>query len=62
MLLAKVCVTVLLIGLAWHNRSSWLPAARAHRISADRSRVRSLAEVALMAVALTLAAGLTVTG
>ena len=62
MLLAKVCVTVLLIALAWHNRSSWLPAARAHRISADRSRVRSLAEVALMAVALTLAAGLTVTG
>ncbi|CAN5378290.1 CopD family protein [soil metagenome] len=62
MLLAKVCVTVLLLVLAWRNRSSWLPAARAHRISAARSRTRSLAEVALMVVALTLAAGLTVTG
>ena len=61
-LLAKVCVTGLLLALAWHNRSSWVPAARAHRITAERSRIRSLAEVALMAVALTLAAGLTITG
>jgi copper resistance protein D len=61
-LLAKIVVTGLLGVLAWRNRSSWVPAARAHRISAERSRARSLAEVALMAVALTLAAGLTVTG
>ncbi len=61
-LLAKIVVTVALLAMAWRNRSSWVPAARAHRITAERSRARSLAELALMALALTLAAGLTVTG
>jgi copper resistance protein D len=61
-LLAKIVVTVALLILAWRNRSTWLPAARGHRISAERSRLKSLVEIALMAVALTLAAALTVTG
>jgi putative copper resistance protein D len=62
LLLAKITVTATLLVLAWRNRSTWLPAARAHRISAQQSRSKSLTEVALMAVALTLAAALTVTG
>jgi putative copper resistance protein D len=61
-LLAKITVTGALLVLAWRNRSTWVPAARAHRISAAQSRTKSLIEVALMAVALTLAAALTVTG
>jgi putative copper resistance protein D len=61
-LLAKIVVTAALLVLAWRNRSNWLPAARAHRISAARSRSKSLTEIALMSVALTLAAALTVTG
>jgi copper resistance protein D len=61
-LLAKVVVTAALLLLAWRNRADWLPAARAHRISAARSRSRSVAELTLMGVALTLAAALTVTG
>jgi copper resistance protein D len=58
----KIVVTATLLVLAWRNRSTWLPSARAHRISAKRSRPKSLTELALMAVALTLAAALTVTG
>jgi putative copper resistance protein D len=61
-LLAKIAVTATLLVLGWRNRSTWLPAASAHRISAEQSRSKSLTEVALMAVALTLAAALTVTG
>ncbi|CAN5379785.1 CopD family protein [soil metagenome] len=61
-LLAKIAVTATLLVLAWRNRSTWLPAARTHRITAAQSRSKSLTEVALMAVALTLAAALTVTG
>lgn len=59
---AKVAVTAALVVLAWRNRARWLPAARAHRASADVSRVRSRIELAMMAVALTLAAALAVTG
>jgi putative copper resistance protein D len=61
-LLAKIVVTATLLVLAWRNRYTWLPAARAHRVSAQQSLSRSVTEVALMAVALTLAAALTVTG
>ncbi|MBO0679820.1 CopD family protein [Mycolicibacterium sp. S2-37] len=62
LLLAKVLVTVALTMLAWRNRTHWLPAARAHRATAGLSRSRTLVELAIMAVALTLGAALAVTG
>jgi putative copper resistance protein D len=61
-LTAKIAVTVVLVVLASRNRAGWLPAARAHRATAAVSRVRSRVELAIMAVALTLAAALAVTG
>jgi putative copper resistance protein D len=61
-LLAKIAVTAALLILAWTNRMGWLREARAHRVSADASLSRSLAEVGLMTTALTLAAALTLTG
>src|SRR5581483_10347225 len=62
LLLAKVALVVALQVLAWRNRTIWLPAARSHRASAERSRRRSVAELALMVAALTIAAALSVTG
>lgn len=62
LLLAKVAVTAVLMVLAWRNRSSWVPSARGHRVSAEVSGRRSGLELTLMAVALTLAAALAVTG
>ena len=62
LLLAKIVVTTVLMVLAWHNRSQWLPSARGHRVSAEVSTRRSGTELALMALALTLAAALAVTG
>ncbi len=62
LLSAKVVVTVVLVVLAYRNRTMWLPAARSHRVTAVVSRSRSLLELAIMAVALTLAAALAVTG
>lgn len=62
LLAAKVAVTVILLVLAWRNRSQWLPAARAHRSSAALSQHRSLVELGMMAVVVTLAAALAVTG
>ncbi|MHC9294638.1 copper resistance D family protein [Mycobacterium sp. LTG2003] len=62
LLAAKVVVTAGLLGLAWRNRAGWLPAARAHRTSASLSTNRSLAELAVMTVAVTFAAALAVTG
>ena len=62
LLSAKVVVTVLLVLLAYRNRTVWLPAARSHRTTAVVSRSRALIELAMMAVALTLAAALAVTG
>jgi putative copper resistance protein D len=59
---AKIAVTVVLMVLAWRNRTMWLPAARSHRATAVVSRSRSRMEVAIMAVALALAAALAVTG
>jgi putative copper resistance protein D len=62
LLSAKVAVTVVLVVTAYRNRTMWLPAARSHRATAVVSRSRSLVELAIMAVALTLAAALAVTG
>jgi putative copper resistance protein D len=62
LLSAKVVVTAGLVVLAYRNRTMWLPAARAHRATAVVSRSRALFELAIMAVALTLAAALAVTG
>lgn len=62
LLLAKVLVTVTLTALAWRNRTRWLPAARSHRATAGLSRSRTLAELGIMVVALTLGAALAVTG
>lgn len=62
LVLAKIVLTAGLMALAWHNRSRWLPSARGHRVSAEESNRRSDIELALMAVALTLAAALAVSG
>ena len=62
LLSAKIVVTLALVVLAYRNRTMWLPAARSHRATALVSRSRSLVELAIMAVALTLAAALAVTG
>jgi copper resistance protein D len=62
LLSAKIAVAAVLVLLGWRNRTLWLPAARTHRATAVVSRSRSLAELAVMAVALALAAGLAATG
>jgi putative copper resistance protein D len=62
LLSAKVVVTVVLVVLAYRNRTMWLPAARSHRTTAVVSRSRALVELAIMAAALALAAALAVTG
>jgi copper resistance protein D len=62
LLSAKIAVTVALIVLAYRNRTMWVPAARTHRTTAGVSRSRAVFELAIMAVALTLAAALAVTG
>jgi putative copper resistance protein D len=62
LLSAKVLLTAVLVTLAWRNRTVWLPAARTHRAAADVSGRRSRVELAGMAVGLTLAAALAVTG
>ncbi len=61
-LLAKTAVTGLLLTLANRNRKGWLTAARGHRISAEASQSTAARELAPMAVALTFAAALSVTG
>jgi copper resistance protein D len=62
LLSAKIAVAAVLVLLGWRNRTIWLPAARAHRSTATVSQSRSLVELAVMAVALALAAGLAATG
>jgi putative copper resistance protein D len=62
LLLIKIVLTVVLMVLAWRNRARWLPAAKSHRVTAYVSRARSLTELAIMAVTLTMAAALSVTG
>jgi copper resistance protein D len=59
---AKLLLTAALTALAWRNRASWLPAARAHRSTAVVSRSRAYTELALMTVTLAAAATLAVTG
>jgi putative copper resistance protein D len=61
-LLIKIVLTVVLMVLAWRNRARWLPAAKSHRVTAYVSRSRSLTELAIMAVALTMAAALSIAG
>lgn len=61
-LLAKVVLTMGLVMLGWYSRTRWVPAARAHRTSAEVSRTRSRAELAVMAGAVALGAALAVTG
>lgn len=61
-LLVKIVLTVVLMVLAWRNRGRWLPAAKSHRVTAYASRSKSLVELAIMAVALTMAGALSVTG
>jgi copper resistance protein D len=62
LLSAKIVLTVVLMALAVRNRARWLPAAKSHRVTAHVSRSRSLTELAIMALALTMAAALSVTG
>lgn len=60
-LLAKAAVLVILVGLAaWHRRR-WLPAVQRHRSSEAASVRAAVVELAIMAVALGLAAGLSAT-
>lgn len=60
-LLAKAVVLAILVGLAaWHRRR-WLPAAQRHRSSETASVRAAVVELAIMAVALGLAAGLSAT-
>jgi putative copper resistance protein D len=61
-LLIKIVLTFVLTALAWRNRARWLPAAKSHRVTAYVSRSRSITELAIMSVALTMAAALSVTG
>ncbi len=59
---AKIALAAALVVLGWRNRTMWMPAARSHRTTASQSRTRSLVELAGMAIALALAAGLAATG
>jgi putative copper resistance protein D len=59
---AKIALAAVLVLLGWRNRTIWLPAARTHRTTAVVSRSRSLVELAVMAAALAMAAGLAATG
>ncbi len=61
-LLIKIVLTAVLMALGWRNRARWLPAAKSHRVTAYVSRSRSLTELAIMAVALTMAAALSIAG
>ena len=61
-LLIKIVLTVVLLVLARRNRGRWLPAAKSHRVTAETSLSRSLTELAIMVVALTMAGALSVTG
>lgn len=57
-LLAKSAGLAVLMIVAFTQRTTWLPGARAHRIDEDTSVRRALVEVVLMAVVIGLAAGL----
>lgn len=61
-LLAKAAVSAVLLAVAWRNRAGWLAAAQRHRMGAAESGRRAVIELTLMAVVLTFAAALSVTG
>ncbi|MEV0296667.1 CopD family protein [Nocardia sp. NPDC050710] len=60
-LLAKTVVLLSLLALGWWWRRTWVQRAADHRMSADASLRRAVAEVTIMAVAFGLAATLAVT-
>ncbi|MFC9786814.1 CopD family protein [Rhodococcus sp. NPDC127528] len=60
-LLAKVAALIGLGALGWWWRRNWVPAAGAHRVTADDSLRRAVVEVVAMAVAFGLAAALATT-
>ncbi|MGK8554566.1 CopD family protein [Nocardia gipuzkoensis] len=60
-LLAKTVVLLGLLALGWWWRRSWVPRAAGHRMGADASLRRAVAEVVVMALAFGLAATLAVT-
>ncbi|WP_137722808.1 copper resistance D family protein [Prescottella subtropica] len=60
--LAKIAALAVLLTAAWWLRRTWVVPAAAHRMSADASLRRAVGEVAAMAVAFGLAAGLATTG
>jgi hypothetical protein len=62
LIVAAAALAAVLVLLGWRNRTIWLPAARTHRTTAVVSRSRSLVELAVMAAALAMAAGLAATG
>ncbi|MEV6320505.1 CopD family protein [Nocardia sp. NPDC051787] len=60
-LLAKTVVLLGLLALGWWWRRSWVPRAADHRMGAEASLRRAVAEVVVMALAFGLAATLAVT-
>ncbi|WP_454194444.1 CopD family protein [Nocardia sp. Marseille-Q1738] len=60
-LLAKTVVLLGLLALGWWWRRSWVPRATDHRMGAEASLRRAVAEVIVMALAFGLAAALAVT-
>lgn len=60
-LLAKTVVLLGLLALGWWWRRSWVPKAAGHRMDANDSLRRAVAEVIVMALAFGLAAALAVT-
>lgn len=57
-LVAKSAGLAVLMAVAFNQRNSWLPGARAHRVDEAVSLKRAIIEVLLMAVVIGLAAGL----
>ncbi|MCM6776917.1 CopD family protein [Nocardia sp. CDC159] len=60
-LLAKAVLMAALLGLGWWWRRDWVPRASEHRMTADASLRRAIAEVVAMALVFGLAATLAVT-
>ncbi|RMI34155.1 copper resistance D family protein [Nocardia stercoris] len=59
-LLAKTVIAVVLLGLGGWWRRTWVPAASAHRLTADESLRRSVLELVVMSVVFGLAAAVAV--
>ncbi|MFC3963822.1 CopD family protein [Nocardia jiangsuensis] len=60
-MLAKAAVLLVLAGLGWWWRRSWVPRAADHRVRAEDSLRRAITETLIMALAFGLAATLAVT-